>query len=303
MSVFADLEIYRTVLENMQTGIYMVDCDQKIQFWNDGAEIITGHLRQDVVGHFCRDFFPPQKEAGQNGVCELGGALASVLRDGRPAIAEVTLRHKAGHQVTVRVRAVPIRDRAGGVIGAAESMDADPWAFYADRRHRKLSSYGCLDEATGVLSAGYIHTHLRESLTTYAEHRMPCSILCIQVDTMERFGAAYGAAAVTAALRAVAQTVESSLRPTDFVGHSGGNIFLAVLTEYTGSDLNKTAERIRKAVNNTKIAWWGDDLPVTASFGGATVVSGDNEKSLLKRAEGALGKSIAAGGDRVTIAN
>jgi PAS domain S-box-containing protein len=42
MSVFADLEIYRTVLERMQTGIYMVDCDQTIQFWNDSAEIITG---------------------------------------------------------------------------------------------------------------------------------------------------------------------------------------------------------------------------------------------------------------------
>lgn len=303
MSAFADPEIYRAVLEQMQTGIYMVDCDQKIQFWNDGAETITGHLRQDVVGHFCRDFFPPQKEHGKNGVCEIGGALASVLRDGRPAIAEVTLRHKAGHQVSVRIRAIPIRDGAGGVIGAAESMDADPWAFYVDRRHRKLASYGCLDEATGVLSAGYIHTHLRESLTTYAEHRMPCSILCIQVDAMERFGAAYGAAAVTAALRAVAQTLESGLRPTDFVGHSGGNIFLAVLTEYTGLDLNKTADRLRNTVNNTKIAWWGDELPVTASFGGTTVVIGDDENSLLRRAEKALATSVAAGGDRVTIKN
>jgi diguanylate cyclase (GGDEF)-like protein/PAS domain S-box-containing protein len=303
MSVFSDPEIYRTVLESMQTGLYIVDCEQKIQFWNDGAETITGHLRQDVMGHFCRDFFPSQREAGKNGVCELGGALASVLRDRRPTIAEVTLRHKAGHQVTVRVRAVPIRNRTGSVIGAAETMDADPWAFYADRRHRKLSSYGCMDEATGVLSTGYIHTHLRESLTTYAEHRMPCGILCIQMDSMERFGAAYGAAAVTAALRAVGQSVERSLRPTDFVGHAGGNIFLAVLTEYTGPDLSKTAERLRDTVNNMKIAWWGDELPVTASFGGATVVGGDDEKSLLKRAENALAKSIAAGGDRVTIGN
>src|SRR5271170_268277 len=303
MSVFADPEIYRTVLEHMQTGIYMVDCDQRIQFWNDGAEIITGHLRQDVVGHFCRDFFPPQKTTGENGICQLGGPLASVLRDGRPAIAEVTLRHKAGHQVTVRVRAVAIRDRAGSVIGAAESMYADPWTFYADRRHRKLASYGCLDEATGVLSAGYIHTHLRESLTTFAEHRMPFSILCVQVDAMERFGAAYGAAAVATALHAVAQTVESSLRPTDFVGHSGGDIFLAILTEYTGNDLNKTAERMKAMVNNTKVAWWGDELPVTASFGGSTVIVGDTEKSLLGRAESALAKSISAGGDRVTIRN
>jgi len=182
-------------------------------------------------------------------------------------------------------------------------MDADPWAIYADRRHRKLASFGCLDEATGVLSAGYIHTHLRESLTTFAEHRMPFSVLSIRVDAMEHFGTAYGAAAVTAALHAVAQTVESSLRPTDFVGHSGGNIFLAILTEYTGNDLNRTAERLKATVNNTKVAWWGDELPVTASFGGTTVIAGDTEKALLGRAGRALAKSVAAGGDCVTIQN
>jgi diguanylate cyclase len=119
---------------------------------------------------------------------------------------------------------------------------------------------------------------------------------------MERLGAAYRAAAVTAALRAVAQTVEGSLRPTNFVGHAGGNIFLAVLTEYTGPDLNKTAERLKNTINNMKIAWWGDELPVTDSFGGATVVRRDNEKSLLKRPESALAESLAAGGDRVTTA-
>jgi diguanylate cyclase (GGDEF)-like protein len=136
---------------------------------------------------------------------------------------------------------------------------------------------------------------------------MPFGILCVQADAMERFGAAYcaayGAAAVTAVLRAVAQSVESSLRPTDFVGHASGNIFLAMLTEYTGPDLSKIAERLRNTINNMKIACWGDELPVTASFEGATVVIGDDETSLLERAEDALAKSVAAGGDRVTIQN
>jgi len=132
---------------------------------------------------------------------------------------------------------------------------------------------------------------------------MPFGILCVQADAMERFGAAYGAAAVTAVLRAVAQSVESSLRPTDFVGHAGGNIFLAMLTEYTGPDLSKIAERLRNTINNMKIAWWGEELPVTASFGGATVVIGDDETSLLKTAEDALAKSVAAGGGSGVDAN
>jgi diguanylate cyclase (GGDEF)-like protein/PAS domain S-box-containing protein len=302
MSVFADPEIYRIVLESMQTGLYMVDCEQRIRFWNEGAEKITGYLRQDVVGHFCRDFFPPQKEDGKNGICEIGGALASVLRDGRPAIAEITLRHKAGHQVMVRIRAVPIRDAAGLVIGAAESIDADPWAFEADRRHRKLASYGCLDEATGVLSDSYILTHLRESLTTFVEHHIPFSILCVQFDSRGRFRRTYGGSAANSALRVVAQTLEGNLRPTDFVGHSGGSSFLAILTECNPFEFRRARERVQNKVTSTKIKWWGDELPVDVTFGGTTVELGDNEKSIMQRAEKALAESVAANGTFVTTA-
>ncbi|MFZ3214982.1 MAG: diguanylate cyclase [Candidatus Acidiferrales bacterium] len=302
MPVFADPEIYRTVLEGMQTGVYLVDREERIRFWNEGAERITGYFRQDVVGHFCRDFFPPQKEEGKDGICEIGGAVASVLRDGRPAIAEVTLRHKAGHQVMVRIRATAIRDGEGAVVGAAESIDADPWAFDADRRRKKLAEYGCLDDATGVLTRAYIDTHLRESLTTFAEHRIPFGILCVQVDLMDRFRPSYGPAAVAAALRIVAQTIESNLRPTDFVGHSGGNDFLTILTECTPKELGSIAARLQHTVNSTRIKWWGDQLAVTASFGGATVQAGDDEQSIIERAQKSLAESVAAGGDRVTIA-
>ncbi len=302
MPLFADSEIYRILLEGTQTGLYMVDCDQRIRFWNEGAEKITGYLRQDVVGHFCRDFFPPQKEEGKNGICEIGGALASVLRDGRPAIAEITLQHKAGQQVIVRIRAVPIRHAAGLVIGAAESIDAHPWAFEADRRHRKLASYGCLDEATGVLSDSYIHTHVRESLTTFAEHNIPFSMLCVQFDSLGRFRRTYGGGALSAALRVVAQAVEANLRPTDFVGHSGESSFLVILTECNAFELSRAMERVKNTVNSTRIKWWGDELAVDVTFGGTTVEVGDDEKSIIERAEKALAEIVAAAADCVTIA-
>ena len=48
-------EIFRAALESLQTGVCVVDRDRKINFWNDGAERITGYLRQDVLGRFCGD--------------------------------------------------------------------------------------------------------------------------------------------------------------------------------------------------------------------------------------------------------
>jgi PAS domain S-box-containing protein len=144
MSLFDDSEIYRTVLESMQNGVYLVDRSEKIQFWNEGAERITGYLRQDVLGHSCRDFFAPQEQEGQDGVCEFGGALASVLRDGRPAVTELTLRHKGGHQVALHVRCVPIGSRAGAIIGVVESFDDHHRITFSERRHDKLEIMAAL---------------------------------------------------------------------------------------------------------------------------------------------------------------
>jgi PAS domain-containing protein len=33
-----DPEIFRAVLESVQTGVYLVDREGKIRFWNDGGE-------------------------------------------------------------------------------------------------------------------------------------------------------------------------------------------------------------------------------------------------------------------------
>src|SRR5579864_9623865 len=55
MPEFNDPEIYQTVLNGLQTGVYLVDRNRRIRFWNEGAEQITGYLRQDVVGRFLRD--------------------------------------------------------------------------------------------------------------------------------------------------------------------------------------------------------------------------------------------------------
>ncbi|MFZ0884921.1 MAG: sensor domain-containing diguanylate cyclase [Candidatus Acidiferrales bacterium] len=301
MPLFEDPEIYRNVLECMQNGVYLVDRNEKIQFWNEGAERITGYLRQAVLGHSCREFFAPQEQDGKGEVCELGGALRAVLRDGRPVITALTLRHKDGHQVSLRVRSVPVRDRNGVITGAAESFDEDRRAIYSERRHNKLAGYGCFDESTGVLSRAYIETHIRECLTTFAEHRIPFSVLVVEIDGVPQFRSSYGASAAAAIVRLEAQTIESSIRPTDFLGHCSENRFLAVLSECSAAEVKSVAERLLRMVRNTRFKWWGDSISLTASFGASSAKDGDTEHSLIARADVALSESIMAGRNRVTV--
>lgn len=96
MATFDDPEILRGVLEDLPSGVYLVGRDGKILFWNYGAERITGHLRQDVAGHACREDFLGTTEGNDGEVTAASAALEAVLRDGKPTESQVSFRHKAG---------------------------------------------------------------------------------------------------------------------------------------------------------------------------------------------------------------
>jgi PAS domain S-box-containing protein/diguanylate cyclase (GGDEF)-like protein len=300
VSELEDPSIYRTVLESLQVGIYLVDREQRIVFWNDGAEKITGYLRQDVVGRYCREATAGQDPKDKAVLSDAAESLTSALRDGRPAMGDISLRHKAGHRIFARVRAVPIRNAHGTIIGVAETIDESLSASEWDRRHSKLANYGCLDPATGVLTHDLIISRLREAVATYAEARVPFGILAVKVDGIEQLRWSYGGAVITPVLRVIAASLENSLRPTDFLGRISESRFLAILTECGSPELPRAAERIKKTVSASEVQWWGDRWSVTVSIGGAVVLPGDTLDLLLARATKALDRSIEAGGNRVT---
>ncbi len=135
-----------------------------------------------------------------------------------------------------------------------------------------------------------------------AGHQVPFSVLSVEIDGMRHFRAQYGASAVTAILRLAAQTIESSIRPTDSLGSYTENKFLTILPECSGTEVKPVADRLLRMVHNAKLKWWGDNVSLTASFGAASAITGDTERSIMERAEKLLVERINAGGDRVTVA-
>src|SRR5579871_3382167 len=123
MSGELNTEHYDAVLRALPDGLYFVDADRKILFWNQGAEEITGYRGQEVVGRHCHDDLLMHCDENHTPLCGSNCPLQATIEDGRPREANVYLRHKEGHRVPVKVRAVPIRDGDGAIIGAAEIFD------------------------------------------------------------------------------------------------------------------------------------------------------------------------------------
>ena len=301
MSEFDNPEIFRSILETLPTGVYLVDRNRKILFWNSGAEEITGYLRQDVVGHFLREHLLATSDEPKDVDSDPTDPLSGVFRDGKSTTANVSILHKEGYRVPIVLRSVPIRSERGAIVVAAECFDINISASDRTRRHAVIAESGCLDEVLGIPARTFMEPHLRERVTAFAERQIPFGILLIQVDQMDHLRAARGPGVVPTVLRVVARTIENSLRTTDLVGCWSENQFLAVLMECRETEVERVAHRIMKMICQSEIEWWGDKISVTAAFGGAGSRPGDTLELLVGRAGKSLLRSIAEGGNRVTI--
>ncbi|MGA2985325.1 MAG: diguanylate cyclase [Terriglobia bacterium] len=290
-------EVFRAALESLQTGACIVDRDRKISFWNDGAERITGYLRQEVLGRFCGEILLIKFHENKTALCEHSCPLVAAMRDGKARESRVYLHHKSGYAVPVSLRAVPIRDAHGHVIGAVESFVERPCASSRRRPESDLAIGHGLDAVTQLPDYPFTESHLVSLIKFASEHVIPFGLLCVQLDHLHALRATHGLDAAEAIMNVIAHTLRNGLDPLDFVGRWSEDQFLAIIANCSEVDLLTTAERLKRLARSSEIAWWGDPLSATVSVGGTVLRPGEPIEALLGRAGNALQQADAKGGN------
>jgi diguanylate cyclase (GGDEF)-like protein/PAS domain S-box-containing protein len=284
MSAFHDFELCRSILETLPTGLCVVDVQKKIVFWSDGAERITGYPRYEVIGRSCvaeplQYFIQAGDESGSE-----HSPLSFAIKTGRPNDAIGFLHHKAGHEISIRTRAVPVRNTHGSIVGAVAVFEDQHEPASTNGPDARTRASGCVDDITGAANRNMMQTLLRETLATFAEMQVPCAVLCFRLEGLEHFRASFGAEAASSLLRMVARTLESALWRTDFIGRWSDDQFLVILNNCREEAVYFVRERIRRMLANDTLEWWGERLSVPISIGQATSLPGDTVDSLMDRA-------------------
>jgi diguanylate cyclase (GGDEF)-like protein/PAS domain S-box-containing protein len=284
--------VFETAVDSLDVGVYLVDRHRKIVYWNRGAERISGYLRQDVTGRFCRDDILVHSDENEAVLCGTDCPLGGCMRDGQARETTVYLRHRAGHRVPVRVRAVALRDEAGDICGAAEIFEERRVIPKSERRQNVLNKHGCLDEATELPNRELMASYLRGQLDLFSAHRLPFGVLMIQPDRLQLFQAAHGQEAVRSILRVFAQTMKEVLRATDFLGRWEGDQFLAILPMCAENFVEKVGHRLKATVSGSGIHWWGDRLSVAVEVAATSATAGDTVDSILSRLDSSLKQKL-----------
>ena len=170
---------------------------------------------------------------------------------------------------------------------------------------RQLEHDATTDGKTGLLNAGTWQSLAAREVGLAQRHATTVGVLMVDIDHFKHVNDRYTHIVGDQALRAVADTLRSSVRGTDLVGRFGGEEFVVLLVgaDHTGSI--DTAERICERVRALRI---GDaltgatypDLQLSVSIGVAALPdNGTDLDDLLRGADIALFAAKDAGRDGV----
>jgi diguanylate cyclase (GGDEF)-like protein/PAS domain S-box-containing protein len=291
---------YEKLLNSMNDGVYFVNRERKITYWNDGAHRLTGYARAEAEGKSCLENLLGHVDEAGRPLCGNGCPLHDVILDGQPREVEIYLRHKEGHRVPVRVRALAMRDRNGRIVGAVEVFSDSTARRKAEKRLSELEQLAFRDALTGLPNRRYVAMKVEQGIEEHRRFDRRYGLLIFDLDRFKQVNDTHGHEVGDALLKTVANTLMQGLRPFDLIGRWGGEEFLVLMPDLDAIGLGDLAERCRVLIAQSSVSANGSRISVTASIGATVLGQDDSAESAIRRADELMYESKRSGGDRTT---
>ena len=124
----------------------------------------------------------------------------------------------------------------------------------------------------------------------------------MDIDRFKDFNDQFGHLVGDQILKAIGNSINIGLRNIDFVARYGGEEFTAIVITSDINDAKISAERVRRAIEETKYKFNSSDYHITISIGIAEYTdTSQSEEDLINKADKALYQAKAAGRNKVVI--
>jgi diguanylate cyclase (GGDEF)-like protein/PAS domain S-box-containing protein len=293
--------LHEVVLDQLRDGVYFVDRQKRITYWNQGAERITGYSRAEVLGKVFDDDLLGHVD--KKGLAMFSGRcpLELCIKNGACYEKELYLKHKDGHQIPVFSRISPILNSLGEIIAALEVFSDDSSRVQAMERIEELEEMALLCPLTEVGNRRYATMALENAIEELKRYQWDFGLLFVDIDNFKDINDHHGHNVGDEVLRMVAHALRASLRAFDFVGRWGGEEFLVLLPNITDELLVSIAERCRYLIEEAAFQHDGKEYHVTVSIGATLAVPEDSVESCVERVDALMYQSKASGRNRVTL--
>lgn len=291
----------KAILNNLYDGVYIVDKNRKIIYWNKAAEDLTGYSHSDIIGSHCFNNILNHIDSHGIHLCKNSCPLVTAIKDDEIKEANVFFHHKNGHRIPIFVKAFPYKDSNGVIVGAIEIFSEISERKQILEKIKNLNQLAMLDELTKIPNRRYTENVIKIKLNEYSLNKINFGLIFIDIDNFKHINDNYGHDAGDMVLRAISKTFLNNLRGDDVIGRWGGDEFIAAFSGIDEEGLKKVAEKLRMLVENTLVDIKNEHLKVTISIGAALVTPEDDLSTLIKKSDTLLYKSKKNGKNCISI--
>ncbi len=163
-----------------------------------------------------------------------------------------------------------------------------------NRAYKTLKIKSETDDMTGIYNRKYIMNTLEE-LLLYHQNEM--AVLMLDIDHFKSINDRFGHGVGDEVIIAIASTMESCVRKSDFVGRIGGEEFFVILPDCNKIDAKIIAENIRKSI--FELEWKEKGLETTISIGVYLPSNEEVIETILKNVDSMLYEAKNSGRNKV----
>lgn len=174
--------------------------------------------------------------------------------------------------------------------------------------YAEILKHATLDALTGFNNRRQLEERIKQEVSSAKRQKRNLCAIMTDVDFFKSANDTYGHAVGDLVLKTIARVIKMQLRDYDIAGRYGGEEFSIILPYTKLPEAQMVAERLRKAVEKTKIDIskvnsdvTEKNIGVTISLGVAEYSPDDDENTLLQKADKALYKAKENGRNRVEI--
>ena len=171
--------------------------------------------------------------------------------------------------------------------------------------NRKLNELAITDGLTGLFNHRYFLRELQMEFRKALRYGRSLALLLLDIDHFKEVNDRYGHPCGDLVLKNVAGLLKGCLRSTDVAARCGGDKLAILLPETNKSKASEVAEKLRRQLEKSRLAWNGDSFSITCSIGVAAVPDRgiDNWYSLLENADRSLYRDKGEGRNHVLTFN
>jgi diguanylate cyclase (GGDEF)-like protein/PAS domain S-box-containing protein len=285
---------FESILQDSTDIIFTLDTEGYILKFNRGAQMHFGYSQEEIVGKPLIQLFINESDANK--------ILSAVLLAGKTVNEEIPLKTNTGGIILVNLSMSEMKNDSNQIIGlvvtAKDITEKKQMEMELLKKNELLAKLAVTDSLTSLYNSRHFYDEVKRELSRLRRNPgRKLTLVMLDIDHFKLLNDTDGHQMGDHTLRSLANVIKVCIRKDiDTAYRYGGDEFILLLPDTDKYQAHVVTDRIQKQYGAFRFGI------TSLSMGVVEALPGEDDQSLVRRADEALYTSKREGRARITVA-